>query len=62
MPEDLPTSMEVDISGLDIGDQLLVSDLIFKDGIEVLTEPSTVMIQIKTVHEEEEEEAVVTPA
>ncbi|WP_340397647.1 50S ribosomal protein L25 [Paenibacillus sp. FSL E2-0202] len=62
MPEDLPTSMEVDISGLDIGDQLLVADLIFKDGIEVLTEPSTVMIQIKTVHEEEEEEAVVTPA
>ncbi|MEK4998764.1 50S ribosomal protein L25 [Paenibacillus sp. FSL R10-2796] len=62
MPEDLPTSMEVDISGLNIGDQLLVSDLIFKDGIEVLTEPSTVMIQIKTVHEEEEEEAVVTPA
>jgi large subunit ribosomal protein L25 len=54
MPGDLPTSMEVDISGLDAGDKLLVSDLIFKDGIEVLTDPNTVMIQIKTVHEEVE--------
>lgn len=60
MPGDLPTSMEVDISGLAIGDQLLVSDLIFQDGIEVLTDPSTVMIQIKTVHEEAEEPAVAT--
>lgn len=62
MPDDLPKSMEVDISGLAIGDQLLVSDLVFKDGIEVLTDPSTVMIQIKTVHEEVEEPVVVTPA
>ncbi|MFD2882190.1 hypothetical protein ACFTAO_50335 [Paenibacillus rhizoplanae] len=29
MPGNLPTSMEVDISSLAIGDQLLVSDLIF---------------------------------
>jgi large subunit ribosomal protein L25 len=63
MPGDLPTSMEVDISGLAIGDQLLVSDLIFQDGIEVLTDPSTVMIQIKTVHDEAEEPAATpTPA
>lgn len=62
MPGNLPTSMEVDISSLAIGDQLLVSDLIFQDGIEVLTDPSTVMIQIKTVHEEVEEPVVVTPA
>lgn len=62
MPGNLPTSMEVDISSLAIGDQLLVSDLIFQDGIEVLTDPSTVMIQIKTVHEEEAAEPEVTPA
>ncbi|MNH93882.1 50S ribosomal protein L25 [compost metagenome] len=62
MPGDLPTSMEVDISGLAIGDQLLVSDLIFQNGVEVLTDPSTVMIQIKTVHEEEAEEPAATPA
>ncbi|MNI85218.1 50S ribosomal protein L25/general stress protein Ctc [compost metagenome] len=55
MPGDLPTNMEVDISGLAAGDQLLVSDLIFKDGIEVLTDPNLVMIQIKAVHEEVEQ-------
>ena len=57
MPDDLPTSMEVDISGLASGDHLLVSDLIFKDGIEVLTDPNTMIIQIKAVHEEIEETA-----
>ena len=62
MPDVLPTSMEVDISGLDAGDQLLVSDLIFQDGIEVLTDPSAVMIQIKVVHDEVEEPAEVTTA
>ncbi|MNO06318.1 50S ribosomal protein L25/general stress protein Ctc [compost metagenome] len=61
MPGNLPTSMEVDISALDIGDQLLVSNLIFQDGIEVLTDPSTVMIGIKAMHEEAEEPAA-TPA
>ncbi|MBC8080738.1 MAG: 50S ribosomal protein L25 [Gorillibacterium sp.] len=59
MPKDLPTSMEVDISGLAIGDHLLVSDLIFQDGIEVLTDPTTVMIQIKVIHDEVEEVVVV---
>ncbi|MCL6602244.1 MAG: 50S ribosomal protein L25 [Paenibacillus sp.] len=62
MPDILPTSMEVDISGLDAGDQLLVSDLIFQDGIEVLTDPNTVMIQIKVVHDEVEEAPAVTTA
>ncbi|WP_157794111.1 50S ribosomal protein L25 [Paenibacillus donghaensis] len=67
MPDVLPTSMEVDISGLDVGGQLLVSDLVFVDGIEVLTDPATVMIQIKLVQEEVEEDAAapaatVTPA
>jgi large subunit ribosomal protein L25 len=56
MPDHLPPSMEVDISGLAMGDQLLVSDLIFRDGIEVLTDPSTVLIQIKTIHDEVDEE------
>lgn len=54
MPGDLPTSMEVDISKLAIGDHLFVSDLVFQSGIEVLTDPKTVMIQIKAVHEEVE--------
>ena len=61
MPDILPSSMELDISGLAIGDQLLVSDLTFKDGIEVLTDPNTVMIQIKVMHEEVEETVTEEP-
>jgi large subunit ribosomal protein L25 len=53
MPDHLPPSMDVDISGLAIGDQILVSDLVFRNGIEVMSDPKAVMIQIKTVHEEE---------
>lgn len=59
MPDVLPTSMEVDISGLEVGEQLLVSDLVFVEGVEVLTDPSTVIIQIKLVQEEVEEEVEV---
>ncbi|MNI01726.1 50S ribosomal protein L25 [compost metagenome] len=58
MPDHLPTSMEVDVSKLAIGDQILVSDLVFQEGIEVLSDPSGVMIQIKTVHEEEPEAVI----
>jgi large subunit ribosomal protein L25 len=61
MPDHLPPSMEVNISGLAIGDQILVSDLVFRDGIEVLSDPTAVMIQIKNVHEEEVLESA-TPA
>jgi large subunit ribosomal protein L25 len=57
MPGVLPKSMEVDISALAEGDQLLVSDLIFQTGIEVLTDPTAVIIKVKTVHEEMVEEA-----
>lgn len=56
MPDHLPSSMEVDVSGLAIGDQLVVSDLVFQDGIEVLSDPTAIMIQIKNVHEDAVEE------
>jgi len=52
MPNQLPSVMDVDISGLAIGDQLLVSDLIFRDGVEVLSDPHAVMVQIKNLQEE----------
>jgi large subunit ribosomal protein L25 len=56
MPDHLPSSMEVDVSGLAIGDQLLVSDLVFREGVEVLSDPKAVMIKINTVHAETAEE------
>jgi large subunit ribosomal protein L25 len=52
MPDHLPTSMEVDVSGMAIGDQLLVSDLIFREGVEVLSDPNAVIIKINNAHVE----------
>lgn len=49
MPDHLPSSIEVDVSGLAIGDQLHVSDLNFRDGIEVLTDLNAVMIKINAL-------------
>jgi large subunit ribosomal protein L25 len=51
MPDHLPSSMEVDVSALALGDQLLVSDLKFRDGVEVLSDPNAVIIKINTIHE-----------
>jgi large subunit ribosomal protein L25 len=56
MPDQLPSSMEVDVSNLAIGDQLLVSDLKFRDGVEVLSDPHAVMIKINAIHDKEAEE------
>lgn len=61
MPDNLLSAFEVDISGLGIGDHLLVSDLTFHDGVEVLSDPSTMLVQISQANAEEEA-AVVVPA
>ncbi|NHN30223.1 50S ribosomal protein L25 [Paenibacillus agricola] len=57
MPDKLISSFEADISGLGIGDHLLVSDLTFLEGIEVLTDPATMLVQISQPNAEEEEVA-----
>lgn len=53
MPDNLLSAFEVDISGLGIGDQLHVSDLAFHEGIEVLSDPSSMLIKISQAHAEE---------
>jgi large subunit ribosomal protein L25 len=60
MPNNLLSAFEVDISGLAIGDHLLVSDLSFHEGIEVLSAPGTMLVKISQAHAEEE--VVVVPA
>jgi len=59
MPDKLLSSFEVDISGMEIGDSLLVSDLQLHEGVEVLSEPTAVMIrvapQVQTAEETTEE-------
>jgi large subunit ribosomal protein L25 len=63
MPDKLLSAFEVDISGLGIGDHLLVSDLTLHEGIEVLSDPSAMLVKISQANAEEEvEEVVVVPA
>lgn len=59
MPDNLLSAFEVDISMLGIGDQLLVTDLSFHKGIEVLSDPSELLVKIALAHAQEE---AVVPA
>ncbi|MEC0227988.1 50S ribosomal protein L25 [Paenibacillus alba] len=59
MPDKLLSAFEVDISGLGIGDHLLVSDLSFHEGIEVLSDATAMLVKISHAHAEE---PVVVPA
>ncbi|WJH36366.1 50S ribosomal protein L25 [Paenibacillus aurantius] len=58
LPEALPASLPIDISNLEVGENLLVSDLTLPDGLELLTEPTSVIVSVlaptKAVEEEEE--------
>ena len=60
LPIDIPETIEVDVSKLEIGDSIHVSDLVISDKIEVLTSGDVllfaVMLPKKAVVEEEEEE------
>ncbi|WP_052088346.1 50S ribosomal protein L25 [Paenibacillus wynnii] len=64
LPDNLTASFDVDISGLDIGDQLLVSDLPTHKGWEVLTPEDTLVLRIAPpAHEEPAEgETAAEPA
>jgi len=46
LPDKLTATFDVDISGLDVGDQLLVSDLPKHEGWEVLTPEDTLIVRI----------------
>lgn len=63
MPDDLLSAFEVDITKIGIGDHLLVSDLEFHKGIEVLTDPTAVVIKVSAAIEAEleDESAEATP-
>ena len=62
LPKDLPDRIDVDIAGLmEIGDSILVGDLVVPDGVEVLSDPDEVVVVViaqaaEEVEEVEEEE------
>ncbi|WP_410514902.1 50S ribosomal protein L25 [Paenibacillus sp. BR2-3] len=64
LPDKLTATFDVDISGLDIGDQLLVSDLPKHEGWEVLTPEDALIVRIAApAHEETvEDDAATEPA
>ncbi|MES0360707.1 MAG: 50S ribosomal protein L25 [Anaerolineales bacterium] len=64
LPKDLPDKIDVDISGLmEIGDSILVGDLVVPDGVEILSDPEDVVVVViaqaaEEVEEVEEEEVL----
>jgi len=68
IPSDIPEALDLDISGLDIGDSITVADLQVPDGVEILTDaaatiasvvPPAVLRVEEEVAEEVEVEGVV---
>jgi large subunit ribosomal protein L25 len=58
LPSDLPPSIEVDISDLQINEALYISDLIAPHGVTIVSDPQEMVVQIvhEALPEEEEEE------
>ena len=64
LPSDIPQHLEIDVTGLKIGDSIHVRDLNF-DKIEILNQPTTVVISVNHPKVEKEpapEEAAEVPA
>ncbi|UUZ82179.1 50S ribosomal protein L25 [Paenibacillus sp. P26] len=55
LPQQIPSAIEVDISGLDIGQNLLVSELKAPEGLEVRTDEHDVVATILAPQKAEEE-------
>ncbi|KPJ70208.1 hypothetical protein AMJ44_00390 [candidate division WOR-1 bacterium DG_54_3] len=66
LPKDIPEQIEIDISSLHIHQSVKVEDVRPFEGVEIITEPDTVLILIDVPHKEEvieeveEEEEVIT--
>jgi len=46
LPDRMPGKVEIDISRLELGQAIHVSDLVFDEGIKVLTEPGEVVVTV----------------
>ncbi len=56
LPKDIPESITIDVSGLEIGDAIHVSDVDAPEGVSILNTPEQVIVQVTHVREEVEEE------
>lgn len=58
LPKDIPENIEIDISALHLNQSMKVEEIILPQGVEIVSEPSTVIVHIETpVAEEVIEEA-----
>ncbi|WP_405080815.1 50S ribosomal protein L25/general stress protein Ctc [Paenibacillus chitinolyticus] len=62
LPDDLPDSVQVDISNLGIGENILVSDLKLPENVEVKTEAQDVVVTVLQPQKEAEETTADEPA
>ena len=53
-PRDIPDTLDVDVSHLDVHDTLHVSDIKVSDGVEILNDPELVLATVTIVKEEAE--------
>lgn len=64
LPLAIPSSFSVDVSALNIGDSLHISDVALPDGVELAADPGLTLVQVatprveETPEEEEEEEGI----
>jgi large subunit ribosomal protein L25 len=56
LPMEIPDRLELDISGLNIGDSLRVSDLVVPEGVKLLDDEETVLASVAQPRVEEEPE------
>jgi large subunit ribosomal protein L25 len=58
LPEALPDHLDLDVSELNVGDSITVAGLVAPEGVEIVTEPETVVASViaPTVEPEEEPE------
>lgn len=61
LPALLPGQIDIDVSGLQLGDRITVADIVLEEGVEILHEPDTILAacvlpQIPELEEEEVED------
>lgn len=52
LPTDIPANIEVDVTHMKIGDDILIKDIKVGEGIKVLHEPDQIALSLKPPHEE----------
>lgn len=50
LPGDIPAKIEVDVSGLDIGDMIRVGELTVPEGIDLLSDPVALVANCRPPH------------